>query len=74
MMDFKQAKEKKERGLSVNEAFEEMDQEKQKYKDVVIIGLTTDDQIEFSFSVGNDATAIGVLEVVKQYFIDGINE
>lgn len=71
-MDFVEAKQKKERGLSVNEALEEMNKDKDKYEDVIIIGLNKDREIEFSYSTDNTASAIGYLEVVKQHFIDEI--
>lgn len=71
-MDFAEAKQHKERGLSVNEALEEMNKEKDKYEDVIIIGVTKDKEIEFSYSTDNNGAAIGYLEVVKQHFIDEI--
>jgi len=71
-MDFKQAKQKKERGFSVDEALEEINKEKDKYEDIIIIGVTKDKEIEFSYSTDNNGAAIGYLEVVKQHFIDEI--
>ena len=71
-MDFKEAKQKKERGTSVEESILEILQEKDKYEDVIIVGVTKENEIEFSYSVENNGTAIGYLEVVKQHFIDEI--
>jgi len=72
-MDFKQAKEKKERGLSVAESFGEMNENKEEYKDIIMIGVKTTGQLDFSFSVDNNATALGLLEILKKYFLDEIN-
>lgn len=71
-MDFKQAKQKKERGISIDEVLSEIIREKDEYEDIIIIAVTKDKDIEFSYSVDNNGTAVGYLEVVKQHFIDEI--
>lgn len=71
-MEFKEAKQKKERGYTVKEAIQEITDNQSDYHDVIVIGVTKDGDIDTAYSVDNTATAIGYLEVVKQDFLDEI--
>lgn len=69
-MKFNEAKQKKERGLSVKEAIEEINEKQNDYKDVLIVAVTEDKAIDISYSVDDTVKAIGFLEIVKQSMLD----
>lgn len=73
-MDFKEAKQKKERGNSVNELIDELNETKQKYSEIIILGITPDKEIDISFSTDDTSSVIGLLEVTKSILVDEIRD
>lgn len=73
-MDFKDAKQRKERGYSVKQAVADLNESADSYETIIIIGKTSDNELEFGYSGGNDAELIGQLEVLKAVLIERIQE
>lgn len=73
-MNFKQAKQKKERGFSVNELIDELVEQRETFSELMVIAVEPTGEVSLSYSIDDDAKAIGILEVLKQDFIDGIME
>ncbi|MFL2104140.1 hypothetical protein [Mycobacteroides abscessus] len=71
-MDFKQAKQKKERGYSVNELVDELVETKDTYEQVIIVAINKDKEVDISFSTEETSSVIGLLEVVKSILVDEI--
>ena len=71
-MDFKEAKQKKERGYSVNELVDELVETKDSYEQVIIIAINEDKEVDISFSTEETSSVIGLLEVVKAILVDEI--
>ena len=71
-MDFKEAKQKKERGCSVNELVDELVETKDSYEQVIIIAINEDKEVDISFSTEETSSVIGLLEVVKSILVDEI--
>lgn len=71
-MEFKEAKQKKERGISVKDAIDEIGKNQQDYEDVLIVAIADDGAIDISYSVNNTAKAIGFLEILKQSMLEEI--
>lgn len=71
-MDFKEKKQTKERGCSVNELIDELVEVKESVEELMIVTIDADGGINLSYSLEDDAKAIGMLEVIKQSVIDGI--
>lgn len=72
MLDFKEAKQKKERGCSVNELVDELVETKDSYEQVIIIAINEDKEVDISFSTEETSSVIGLLEVVKSILVDEI--
>lgn len=73
-MDFREAKQKKERGCSVNELVDELVETKDKYEQVIIIAINEDREVDISFSTEETSSVIGLLEVVKAILVDEIRD
>ena len=73
-MDFREAKQKKERGYSVNELVDELVETKDKYEQVIIIAINEDREVDISFSTEETSSVIGLLEVVKAILVDEIRD
>lgn len=71
-MEYIEAKQKKERGSSVNELVKELNETKQDYNEVIIIGITSDKEVDISFSTDDTSSIIGLLEVTKSILVDEI--
>lgn len=74
MLDFKEAKQKRERGYSVNELVEELNETKQNYDEIIILGITSNKEVDISFSTDNTSSVIGLLEVTKSILVDEIRD
>lgn len=73
-MDFREAKQKKERGYSVNELVDELVETKDKYEQVIIIAINEHREVDISFSTEETSSVIGLLEVVKAILVDEIRD
>ena len=71
-MDFREAKQKRERGYSVNELVAELVEEKDEYEQVIIVAINSDNEVDISFSTEETSSVIGLLEVVKSILVDEI--
>lgn len=71
-MDFREAKQKKERGYSVNELVDELVETKDKYEQVIVIAINENREVDISFSTEETSSVIGLLEVVKSILVDEI--
>ena len=68
-MDFKQARQKKERGTSVRELAEQLQAQQNDYVDVIVLGVKEDGDFDIGFSTDHNAKAIGYLEMAKEEII-----
>lgn len=73
-MDFREAKQKRERGYSVNELVAELVEEKDEYEQVIIVAINSDNEVDISFSTEETSSVIGLLEVVKAILVDEIRD
>ena len=74
MSEIKQHKQKKERGVSVQQVIDGL-QENVGYIDSIVVALSYDDNTVVSaYSGDNDAELIGNLEIVKAELIDGMKQ
>ena len=72
VIDLKEVKQKKERGVSVNELVKELNETKQNYDEIIILGITSDKEVDISFSTDDTSSVIGLLEVTKSILVDEI--
>jgi len=73
-LDFKQAKEKKERGVSVVEIINELSEDKDKYRDIVVLTVKPDNSFDVGFSLNNDAEVVGLWKTMNSWVFAGFAE
>lgn len=73
-MNFIQAKQRKERGFSVDDVAKHFGENKNRYTDVVIVALIDGKHVEAVYSTDNDAKLLGIMEVAKSMIIDEIRD
>lgn len=69
-MNLKQAREKKERGMTVQEAIEYAASHESQIKSVCVSFLKNNGEIETAYSTDNATELIGVIEQTKHMIID----
>lgn len=69
-MDIKQAREKKDRGMSVQEAIEYGASNESQIKSVCVAFLKNNGEIEIAYSTDNTTELIGVMEQSKHMILD----
>lgn len=65
-VDFKQAKQKKQRGVSVEELTNQLQEQHFDYVDLVVLGVKENGGLDIGYSTDNNAAAIGYLEIAKE--------
>lgn len=71
-IDLNEARQRLERGASVEGVLKDAYERHKEFEDIIVIGVTKEKMIEFGYSVDNGTKTIGVLEFVKNDFIEQI--
>lgn len=74
MIDFEEAKQKQERGVTVKELLEDRLMKVDDMDSIVIISTNKDGTIETGFSLESSLESLGMLEVGKQTILNQMQE
>lgn len=73
-MDIKSYKQKKERGVSVEDVIQSFSGKHGDYDSIIIVAKCSDGNIDIAYSTANDAELVGLLEVAKSELVECIRD
>lgn len=73
MENIKTKRQEKERGISVDEVISDTVAAKESLKEIIIVGITDDDQVATAYSFDDRLRIIDILETLKTSLIDELN-